>query len=54
MQTCQPGPGSIANLLNQIISFIFALTIYVIDYDGFDDNAMVTDRIITTRSFRQL
>ena len=23
-------------------------------YDEFDDNAMVTDRIITTRSFRQL
>ena len=47
MQTCQPGLGLIAN---QIILFIFALMIY----DEFDANAMVTDRIITTRSFRQL
>ena len=36
-QTCQPSPGLIAN---QIISFIFALTIY----DELDDNVMVTDR----------
>ena len=41
------GQGFIAN---QIISFMFALTIY----DEFDDNAMVTDRTITTRSFQEL
>ena len=33
-----------SGLANQIILFIFALTIY----DEFDDNAMVTDRIITS------
>ena len=43
----RPGPGLITN---QIISFIFARTIY----DEFDANAMATDRIITAHSFRQL
>ena len=44
---CQLGSGLIAN---QTILIIFPLTIY----DEFDDNAKVTDRIIPTRSFRQL
>ena len=47
---CLKRLGSKGLIANQIILFIFALTIY----DEFDANAIVTDRIITTRSFRQL
>ena len=44
------GEWEVGVIANHVISFIFALTIY----DEFEDNAMVTNRIITTRSLWQL